>query len=128
MDRDTGGDGGIIVVSLREGDRLYFDNSAEVVGPRSKLALYSVETVTLANETKHQPVSIKCSVLNTTLGDDGVLRHFFIPAGKSTHTTHFDKLYFKAVRGGWGRLQRIVFECANKAVSLNHIILLHDER
>ena len=122
--RDMVGDGGIIVVSLREGDKLYFDNSPEIVDNYTELALYSLETVTHAvGVEKHQPVGIKCSVLNT-VSCDGVLRHFFIPAGKSYNTTHFNKLYFKPVRGGWGSAQRIYFESTNKLVILNHIVLL----
>ena len=118
---------GVIFVSLHEGDKLYFKNSGGIIDNSSEIALYSLETQTLHqhNVAEHQTVSIHCSVLNTTADDAGVLRHFFIPAGKAYNNIQFNKLYFKPVRKGWGHLQELYFECSNKVVVLKHITLLH---
>ena len=89
--------GGIIYVSFKEGDQLYFKNSGGVINKHSEIALYSLETVT-ARQGTHHAVGVKCSALEITADDAGVLRHFLIPAGASQSINHFRKLYFKPVR------------------------------
>ena len=130
MSLTVGGANGIIFISASVGNKLYFKNSGGVIGNSSEIALYSLETQTLHQQgvVEHQPISVGCSVLNITADDAGILRHFFIPAGRSFNNIHFNKLYFKPVRQGWGRLEEIYFECTNKAVILKHIVLLHRRR
>ena len=119
------GDGGVIYVSFKEGGRLYYKNSGRVVNKYSEIALYSLETRTSSdNIDKHQTVSIRCSALDITSDNAGILRHFFVPSGKSRNTTDFRKLYFKPVCASVDN-DSIYFECINKTVSLEYIVLLH---
>ena len=111
---------GLIFVSSKERNILFYDNSEGIVNNFSTLALYSVET--LNHTGLHQRVSLKCNVLKTTADGLGVLRHFFAPTEKNHTTTQFNKLHFKAVEH---TRQRIYFECTNEAVLLQHILLLH---
>ena len=122
---ETVGDAGVIYVSFKEGDRLCYKNSGRVLNKYSNIALHSLETRTASdNIDKHQTVSIRCSALDITGDNAGILRHFFVASAKSHNTTNFRKLYFKPVCASVDN-DSIYFECINKTVSLEYIVLLH---
>ena len=74
---ETVGDAGVIYVSFKEGDRLCYKNSGRVLNKYSNIALHSLETRTASdNIDKHQTVSIRCSALDITGDNAGILRHF----------------------------------------------------